>query len=359
MNVMIIPEMHLWDKPFKTIPTYVEDMQETLKQIRSIAVELSQEGPLVIIHMGDIFHKSITNYDYGMDCYDYFCSLEDIADQYTLLGNHEITYSRKNPFWRFVDVKSRFVKSIGKFKMYEDVLRHPIKLVDSLRIGGTEIIFWHYGMDISEYKTDASDVIIVAHQTLMDKEISDVLNHKYSRDQLEDIIEYRSLRAYSSLPKLQQLRYVFVGHMHSAYSRFVISENMNNVNYNFVLQYLGSLGRTKAIEVRDDDRVRTIPVFQMDERGSFVTRDHKITLPGEECIFKRQVAINREAYRRQVENRELKQTAHVIKSPMITLQEESEKLPWLSLLVDAADKSEPVPQLDELIALIEKPLPKI
>lgn len=362
MNVMIVPEPHLWDKSIKTMPTYTQVMKDVMGEVKSIAEGLAAVDDLTILHMGDLFHKSVTDYDAGMDWYDYFCALDDLTKhrQYTVLGNHELSYPTRNPFWRFVDVKSKFVRSTNQFKIRDDAtIRRPIKLVDVLRFGKTEFLFWHYGQDISEYKTNAENVIILAHQSLIEKEIGDILKNKYSRDQLEEILEYRSLRAYDSLPRLPQIKYVFVGHMHSAYSRFNIEEKMNGVDYRFVLQYLGSLGRTKAIEVRNDDLERTIPVFHIDTGGDYATNDKKIILPGEEIVSARQVKINREAYHRSIEIRELKRSATIIENPMVTLTRKVEELPWLKLLVDSADQSAPIPQLQELLEEMHKPLPPI
>lgn len=361
MYVMIVPEPHLWDRPIKTIPTYTTVMKEIMGQVREIAEGLARYDKLTVIHMGDLFHKSVRDYDAGMDWYDYFCSLDDLSEhrQYTVLGNHELSYPAKNPFWRFVDVKSEFVRSLSTFKLHEDTIRRPIKLVDALKIGNTEFLFWHYGRDVSRYQTDAENVVVLAHQSLIEKEIADILKNKYSRDQLEEILDYRSLRQYGALPRLGQIRYLFVGHMHSAYSRFQIRETMNGVNYDFVLQYLGSLGRTKAIEVRDDDLERTIPVFQLDDQGHFATCDKKIQLPGEEIVSKERVKINREAYHRAAEMRELKRSVQVIESPMVTLTREIEKIPWLQVLVEAADKHQPLPQVEELLKKAEEPLPTL
>lgn len=361
MYVMIVPEPHLWDRAIKTIPSYVVVMKDIMSQVRKIAEGLAEHDELTVIHMGDLFHKSVRDYDAGMDWYDYFCSLDDLTKhrQYTVLGNHELSYPTKNPFWRFVDVKSEFVRSISSFKMHEDTIRRPIKLVDALKLGNTEFVFWHYGRDISRYTTNAENVVILAHQSLIEKEIADILKNKYSRDQLEEILDYRSLRSYGALPRLPQIKYLFVGHMHSAYSRFQIQETMNGVNYNFVLQYLGSLGRTKAIEVRDDDLERTIPVFQLDDQGNYATCDKKIQLPGEGIVSKEQVKINREAYHRAVEMRELKRSIQVIENPMVTLEREAEKYPWLQVLVAAADKHEPLPLLEELLEKAMAPLPTL
>lgn len=361
MYVMIVPEPHLWDRSIKTIPRYAEVQKGIMLQVQKIALDLAGQDSLCILHMGDLFHKGITDYDAGMDWYDYFCSLDDLTrqKQYTVLGNHELTYSNKNPFWRFVDIKSQFVSKLGRFKIYDDAIRHPIKLVDTLRLGKTEIVFWHFGMDISKYTTDAENVIILAHQELIDKEIDYILKKKYDRDQLTDIIDYRSLRDYRVLPKLPQIRYLFVGHMHTAYSRFHVEENINGINYNFELQYLGSLGRTKAIEVRSDDLERTIPVFKFDENGNFYACDRKLTLPGEEIVSSEQVRINREKYNRNIEVRELKRSVQIITSPMETLKNVMSQKSEIQELVEPLIAHTPLPEYKQIMTDLTKPLPRL
>ena len=302
MRVIIVPEPHIWDKNFTSIPNSKMDLASTMMDVLRIIQEESFKDKIAVMFPGDIFHRGLRDADTSMDWQDYFIYIWQLTEGrlFSAVGNHELTYRQYNPFWRMSESESEFINRYNFIRSAKANIR-PFRIVDKWVYGNTEFIFWHYGANISEYTSDAENVVIISHQPILDNEMASILMNKYNRDQLMNIIDYKSIRNMDALPKLANIRYVFNGHMHSAYSRFCVDEIVNGVPYKFVLQYLGSLGRTQAPEVRDTDLTRRIPILCISEEGPITEADRFVELQGEECLDQKKIEDNREKYHRAAE----------------------------------------------------------
>lgn len=262
-HLFIIPEPHLWDKSFKNRKNYPKEMQEYMTTITSLVEQM--DGEKIIIFPGDVFHRGYAEIDGIISAFNLFKELNRITDGqvYSCVGNHELSYSSNNPFWILAeDSTSRFVNMHG-LKAF-GTIRPGIKIVDSLDIGPLHCIFGHYGRkDLAD--TCDRDTIFISHNSILEPEIDQYMASRFNKPTQTNYMHTIGLRTGEGIPLSSSLKYVFVGHMHTFYGKFDVAENICGTDMNFILQYLGSLGRTSSIEVDDANISRIIPHFIIDE----------------------------------------------------------------------------------------------
>lgn len=277
-RVFIIPEPHIWDKNFKNRVDYVGEVYGCLAEVISRIISL--DGEKIIIFAGDVFHRAFSSVRGITKVLNLFVELNDITDYnvYSVVGNHELSYATYNPFWMMAeDYTNRFEN-----KHYSDsfgIFRPGIKIKDSLCIGPLEFVFGHY--DRTDYEVDLNssrDIVLISHNSLMEKDIDQVVTDQLKRDTKTEYIRTTQLRSSSAIPLTRRLKYVFVGHMHTMYSDFLVDEVIDGVLMKFYLRYMGSIGRTAINEINDNDLARTVPQFVIQDNDSYTYEPFSVNL---------------------------------------------------------------------------------
>lgn len=293
-DVIIIPEQHLWGKNITTIPKMCEDNEVIIDKLYSIIKEC--ENP-VIIFDGDIWHQGVRYTSEVLSLLKYPITLDKITNGkvYSVIGNHELTYNKNNIFWSISDVNTSFCSS-----RVENPL---IKSVDELILGDTVFIFGHYNRSLRGYKPSIDDykhAVLITHNEVLNDELKDALkanqpefNTTFIKGSIDDFV-----------PKIHDLDYVFVGHMHQAHGKYQFKQD----GYDFIIHYLASLGRTNHKEFTPDIK-REIPIFRI-RNGELTSLDYKEIVLSERYISvdEEQVKLNQEAYNRNKEIRTLRDT---------------------------------------------------
>lgn len=301
LDVFGITDLHLTDKKLASVPTNREDNRDYLKSILTILSE--SEFPCVV-HLGDIFNRGINSPYYSNQFMtEYFIPLRDLCNGqcYSVCGNHEISYKLGNPFWSIFDISSTYLQGYVKSRPSTPLMSVP----DGIRIGRTLIIFMHYGMRFSDIDdSEFDDLIVFSHNAILTTEISDILNNK-NQDIHEQYINATSLFDNGILPRTDKLRYFFVGHMHMANAQFKIKEFANGINYDFVLSYLGSIGRPNHTEYTDDLK-RRIPKLIIRNGRLLDCQNNILELkPRTVCVDETAVSSAQEKYQKAKDNARL------------------------------------------------------
>lgn len=288
-RVFIIPEPHLWDKSFKNRIDYPEEIFDYLSTITETISSLN--GDKIIIFPGDVFHRPFTVVERMTQILNLFCDLNELTDGnvYSVVGNHELSYPKCNPFWMLCeDNTDRFIQfrnlpAYGSFAQ-------GIKVVDSLAVGNLLFIFGHYGRtDFDLNLLSNQDCVLISHNSIIEKSINEIISERYKRNtNLSYANDVYHLLSSQAIPITSQLKYVFVGHLHTAYSDFLVDEKVESVQLKFYLRYMGSLGRTSVEQVRDDDLIRTIPQFII-ENDSYTYVPFEVSLKPYDLVMKQQV----------------------------------------------------------------------
>lgn len=307
--VFIIPEPHIWDKSFKSRINYPDEILDYFDEL--IHTMSTYDGEKIIIFPGDVFHRSFTSVDNMTKVLNLFCELNKLTDGnvYSVVGNHELSYPKCNPFWMLCeDSTNRFTEFKG-LPAYNSFAQ-GIKVRDSLAIGNLLFVFGHYGLTDFKFELrDNQDCVLITHNTIIEDDIRAVITNKYNRELFLDFSAGASkLRSSKTIPLTPQLKYVFIGHMHTAYSDFLVEESIEEVPMKFYLRYLGSMGRTSITEVNDNDLIRTIPCFAVGD-NSYTYIPFEINLKPYSSVVKQQIVEeNRSRYASQKALKFLKST---------------------------------------------------
>lgn len=253
---IFIPEPHITETNFATRLNYVEEIKKYMADLLTMVIERRKYvDKLFLVWVGDIFDRGFTDPDIAIDWKDYFIELRsECEDMYSVLGNHEISYPRKNPFWKLVQkIESPFIASLSN-KATKPRGKFPIlRLVDELVDGEVSIHLGHFGR-FPEITNKVN--ILLTHNSIMSEDMANILLSKYGKDQT---VKYIEVQNNTIMNRTAQFDYVFIGHLHRAFSKFAV----NNSFGQSIWRFMGSLGRTTAKQVSDDDLDRVYPCIRV------------------------------------------------------------------------------------------------
>lgn len=288
---VIVPEPHISDKNIANRFDYVKEIKDymnVVKDILSSYFHLIEEGCKVnVCFMGDLFNREFKDIEEFGYWYSYFVSIRSmVTGMYSLIGNHELSYSKDNPFWLMMnDLDDKYIKFYNNKSVKAKGDLQLIDIVDKIYLADDIVVnFGHYRM-YPKYDKSMRINIELCHNSIMSNEISNILKEKYERDPLEGYINYDNL---NSRNVFEGYDYVYLGHMHKAYGLFNSYDDV--LKKNTRLRYLASLGRTNSLEVNDMDLTRVIPVLHVDNEGNLAVEEKEIyLLERSKCINKTKV----------------------------------------------------------------------
>lgn len=239
---------------------YFGEILNAMNDIQTIAREYSTKGCQVnAIFLGDVFDGSLSNSSEAMQAIEimrFFC--ESFQKVWSVVGNHEITYAKDNPFWFLVsEIEDNTLASIRRFLQPRglcNVVTVPALFTD----GEVTFYFNHFG---TPPKTPSARGVRIGlfHQNVGSNDICKMWG---TFDDVEDA-------AY-----VQGYNYCFFGHMHLAKGKFYLNEE-----HTCQAEWLGTIGRTKVDEVMAEDCKVNIPAIVVED-GKFVgIEDNYIELP--------------------------------------------------------------------------------
>ena len=307
-HIFIIPEPHIWDKTFKNRINYPQEIEGYMNEIIALLKPYASEE-VFIIFPGDVFHRSFASISGLVKVFNLFAELDKLSDShiYSCVGNHELSYPFSNPFWMLARDHTNRYAEMQHLEGYGSI-KHSINIVDELCIGKLKFIFGHYGRTDLADDSD-KDLVLITHNSVMEAEVNKYLQDTLGRTINSEYMHTVSMRSTDAIPLSSSLKYVFVGHMHTAYSSFTVDETIQGVPMNFQLQYLGSLGRTAINEVNDTDLSRTIPHFIVDAEGNYTYSPCELKLQSRSSIVIEEVVVaNQKSYSREKAVKQLKES---------------------------------------------------
>lgn len=271
---------------------YFKEIFDIIHQIIEIKEKYEQDGyEVILMLLGDIFNRGISDPTEAMQALELFKYIFSLFSKvYAVIGNHEFSYYKNNPFWFLVSqIEDKSILTIHK-KMKQPLgFTNYITVPDRITDGNVSFIFNHYGVGIKEITKDAKINIGLFHQDIGSEQISKMYSN------YEDIEKSDRLAYYD---------YCFFAHLHTASGKY-------NINDNFVAYYLQSLGRTNHTEVDNSDLERMIPIIKVIDGDFNGIEENKIKLPTrEEILDINQILTAQKKYQ---ENKAIKQeTEHIV-----------------------------------------------
>lgn len=325
---------------------YQSEVAVAEKEIISNIEKYKSRGNTVyLIFLGDIVDRGIKDSDQAMKVKNEVAFICSKAKQcFTVLGNHEKSFAKGNPFWHLVkDVQSTKINRAEANTLKGKGKSNILNIVDKLVDGEVEFIFNHHSLGISPASKDKISIGLV-HQPIVFREILDEAKLKnrelFELDEniMENEYNYVYLERRGEL--VSNYNYMFLAHLHKLYGVW----NVDDCEMNF----LSSLGRPNCTEVLDNFLERDIPAVIVDN-GKFIGIEHnKFNLPS------RKISVNEaivksvsERYQRNKKLNEIKGTKLYNENPVDNVKlAVGEEL--ASVIIDAIIRNEEDPVYEEI-----------
>lgn len=300
---LIVTDLHIIDKILVSNRIdYSKEMKVVNDALFDFIENYKSRGyEVILLFLGDIYHRGYTDPSASIDGNNLLIYLsQQVSGMYTVVGNHELTYYRNNPFYtlfsqanstRLERVNDRVTRPKGRMQI--------INIVDILEDGEVLFNFNHYGCGIGLTQEGKVNIGLF-HQEVVCSEILSWMKKRFDMDIfVNDVINLDKDNVFRGYD------YCFLGHMHKMYGKFEMEAE--NTGDETTLYYLGSLGRTNHSEIQDNFLERNIPAVLV-ENGCFSqVEDNKFNLlPRSKCIREEIVKENQEKRKEVKEFKKLK-----------------------------------------------------
>ena len=302
-----IPDIHAYHSLANRYD-YNAEVIAIIERIGRLVQKYKMQGYTCISLLnGDVAHRGSakdTLNDYASQAIKLLLSFFD--ENYLNLGNHEFSYYKNNPIFKFIheiedDRVSRHYPHIKGSSLVED-----LKVVPKVEYEDFEIVFTPYGF------TPIRGEKPISHLVMHDDLVSD---HAYNKLTTQ-MPEYRMKRKFLDASLFD---YVYCGHSHLICETWRHGET---TVYN-----MASLGRSNVTEVDDSNRRRIIPVI-LSENGYFKeVVDESISLhKREDVVDEVKLEKSREAYQQAKDRKQVRESLSIsqTKNPIEALGEDIE-----------------------------------
>lgn len=297
----IITDMHTTYKDKRTRVDYQKEILSMFQRIEEIIDKYDKEGYNVMpIFLGDIVDISYKDIMKAIELNNIFVALsEKCYKVYSVVGNHETSFYRNNPFWSlFSHMESEKVKQIIKRSWTPRGVLDLITVTDEVVDGEVSFYFNHYMTPVSIPNNKVN--IGLFHQDIVSNEIINEMQYKYDE-------KYYGGK-YVDLGKNEEVikgyDYCFFGHLHKVYGEWVWHNDLTDKDT--VLYYLATLGRPNHTEVNDKDRERNIPVVIVEDGKLVGVKDNKFKLEERRLVVREDVISKQQEVRKVVKkNKEM------------------------------------------------------
>lgn len=272
---IVISDLHDWSNNKNNRIDYLEEIDYVKDIIMQLVKTIKQKGNKVfVLFLGDIFDRGFKSIIRALQVNNYFVALDKSSDGiYSVVGNHETTYYKDNPFWALIgELGSPNLSKIKNKRIEPKGDTNVINVVDELRDGNVSFYFNHSGLGVEKPSNKTN--ILLSHNNLTTSEIleSQLIKEDYESKYI-DIGIGSILNGYSL---------VYLGHEHKRYSKVKVKDSL--------VHNLASLGRTNIGEVDNRFLERTIPIITVNNGELESVEDFKFDLlTREECVVESKV----------------------------------------------------------------------
>lgn len=303
---LVVSDLHLHYQNKENRYSYQQEVESNLEILEKKILQLGEEGYTVyLIFLGDIFDRGYVIVDEALRAQSMMYKLSSLVQQiYVVVGNHEFTYSKNNPFWSLIkSIDSPRVQNRGGRSWVTKGQYNCFIIPDKLVDGDVEFIFNHHGCPTLE-PDETKYTIGLFHQDVVFKSILE--EAKAENRELFEMAEDKvmNLKNVTILDKTNPFvgyDLLFLAHMHLLYGKWEDSD------IDLTLWYLASLGRTNHREVQNSFLERTIPIVKVLDGHLETIDSYTFNLPSrEECVKEDVVKIQQESYQIVKEKKEIR-----------------------------------------------------
>lgn len=262
---LVITDIHLAFKKDNRY-NYLTEIITALDSIKQITDNYrEQQYNVIALLLGDVYDASSASPEESMFLLEigkYF--LSNFDKTYAVLGNHEITYQKNNPYWYMVSSIDDDNLRLLRRPIQPKGLYSYINIPDVIYDGNVSFYFNHYGIKPKIAESDRYSIGLF-HQNIGSESICRMWG---SYDNVETVSYMKSYNI------------AYMGHIHTVKAAYWLDSDCNHK-----VEYLGTIGRTSVTEVNNDDLDVNIPVILVEDGELKEIVDNKITLMRyEDCV---------------------------------------------------------------------------
>lgn len=277
---LLISDLHDTDANIPNRINYQNEIIHVKNKIIEVCTSYKDKGYCVYpIFMGDIINRSYKGVIDGININNFLVLLSsEIGQCYSLVGNHELSFYKNNPFWATIrDMSSAKIANLRDKVWQPQGMLNVLRVVDMIEDGEVLIHFNHYSTPISK-PLEGKVNIGLFHQDILFRGITSYIKEVYETTIWDNYIQYVDD---SSI--LNGYKHAFLGHFHEIYGSWMWEDN--NTSYETQITYLASLGRPKHVEVRDNFLERNLPAIIVKDGTFSHIEDNKFQLlPRHLCV---------------------------------------------------------------------------
>ncbi len=313
-KVVVFTDTHWWDSPLRNRISYVDESIDLYDRMFDIVLnqrKLNPKAKLIVVFLGDVFHKDGKNITNSIQWYQRLFKLRSLVDKvYLVVGNHEISWNKDNVFWTLVDeIDSITAPVAGNFAKG---IIGMCEIKDYIDIFDTRLHFVHYHGRVTDC-IDGNNLAFV-HDDWLCPELVNIIQKRDNVDLKTQYIGYMDI---SNSDIISQLDCVFLGHNHKARGVYELELKPEKIT---TFHYLMSLGRTSKDQVFDTTNERSIPVITINEDGYTVDLISFDLPTAKDVMDMDSVEKNDKAYAKQVKNREIRKQQINGKDPVKSIE---------------------------------------
>lgn len=270
---LIITDLHLSYKVKENRISYFKETEHVKRFLVELILTFKKLGyNVILLYGGDIFDNVFRDVEKALYEFDSICYLDSLADKsYSVIGNHELTYKKDNPFWTLVSNVNPEMENLPTKNIKPSGVKGVLNITDRLIDGNVVFNFNHYGTGVLKPIAGKYNFGLF-HQ---DIHCSPAINSA----------KVMGLEPYVTDCINLDTNDVLTGYDHSFFFHFHKYYGKWKIDGDRIIQYLGSLGRPDVSQVKDTYLERTIPCVIVEDGNLVEVKDIKFNLMSEkECL---------------------------------------------------------------------------
>ena len=267
---MVVTDLHSSYKNKENRFSYLKEIEDVITKTIGIGIRYKEQGyRVILIFLGDIADRSFKEMDKGIWLNNIFVRYRMIFDNiYSVLGNHETTFYKDNPFWTLMNkIDSTELHTNLNHAWKPKGLLQLVNIPDRLVDGEVVFNFNHHATKVLEPIAGKVNIGLF-HKNLVPDSIAKQMKKEKGLDIWEGALE-----EFVHTGLLDGYDYCFMGHVHKVYGIWTFINDYSS--YKSHLYYLASLGRPDVSEISDKFLERNIPVVIVED-GKLVRVDNNI-----------------------------------------------------------------------------------
>lgn len=301
---------------------------------------------VILLFLGDIYDRSYKSPSKAMkEISSMFKFYSCVSSIFSVVGNHEYTFYKYNPFWSLVkSVDSERASSFKNGHWIPNGDFPIIRVVDSIVDGDVEFIFNHYGSGVYPPSNDKYTIGLFHQDIVYRAVLDDAKQHSrclFELSEEEMKSKFKHVYLDDQVDLLAGYNYCMFGHNHLLYGKW--EDDSNDIIYH----HLGSLLNPNHKEISNDFLERNIPAVIVKDGKLVKIEDNVFTLMRrEEVVDEMKVRDQQLRYQQRKKTKEIIDNNLMLERPIDSVKA-SFNSEQVNMIIDGILEKRPDPLYNE------------